>query len=205
VSTVAYVVLYGLLRSPLGLWWANSTALLATMLGNTQANRTWTFRRGGRTGLGRSYAAAGIAFLMSLATSTLALAAVRAAADNPSLVIDMIALVPSGVVATATRFLLFRHWIFRPGNAKSQLSISPFARWIDDAPSERAYGQADEEEVGEQTGRKCERSDPDRSTRRERHHDHRSRHRYQPDTSTVHAILTEHGHEHHDHYDGVRR
>jgi putative flippase GtrA len=165
VSTVAYVVLYGLLRSPLGPWWANSIALLVTMLGNTQANRTWTFRRGGRTGLGRSYTAAGIAFLMSLATSTLALAAVRAVADNPSLMIDMIALVPSGVVATATRFLLFRHWIVRPGHAKSQLSISPFARRIDDAPSERAYTiRLMRKPSASRTGRKCGRSDLDRST-----------------------------------------
>jgi putative flippase GtrA len=117
-STVAYVVLYGLLRSPLGPWWANATALLATMLGNTQANRTWTFRRGGRTGLVRSYATAGIALLTSLATSTLALVAVRAAVDDPSLLIDMVALVPAGLVATISRFLLFRHWIFRPATRR---------------------------------------------------------------------------------------
>jgi putative flippase GtrA len=114
VSTVAYVVLYGLLRSPLGPWWANAVALLITMLGNTQANRTWTFRRGGRKGLARSYAAAGVAFVVGLATSTLALAAVRAVIDDPPLVADMIALVPASIVATAVRFLLFRHWIFRP-------------------------------------------------------------------------------------------
>jgi putative flippase GtrA len=124
MSTVAYVVLYGLLRAPLGPWWATVTALLVTMLGNTQANRTWTFRRGGRTGIVRSYAAAGVAFLVSLATSTLALAAVRAVVDDPSLVIDMIALVPSGIVATATRFLLFRHWIFRPGDPASRRTVA---------------------------------------------------------------------------------
>jgi putative flippase GtrA len=115
VSTVAYVVLYGLLRSPLGPWWANAAALLTTMLVNTQANRTWTFRRGGRKGLARSYAAAAVAFLVGLGTSTLALGAVRVVVDDPGLVADMIALVPSSIVATATRFLLFRHWIFRPG------------------------------------------------------------------------------------------
>jgi putative flippase GtrA len=115
VSTVVYVVLYGLLRSPLGPWWANAAALLATMLGNTQANRAWTFGRGGRTGLARSYAAAGVAFVVGLATSTLALAAVRAVIDDPPLLADMIALVPASIVATAVRFLLFRHWIFRSG------------------------------------------------------------------------------------------
>jgi putative flippase GtrA len=128
MSTVAYVVLYGLLRSRLGPWWANATALLATMLGNTQANRTWTFHRGGRKGLVRSYAAAGVALVVGLATSTLALAAVRATVDDPSLLIDMIVLVPSGVVATATRFLLFRHWIFRVGNAQSPCGGSQLAR-----------------------------------------------------------------------------
>ncbi len=115
VSTVVYVVLYALLRSPLGPWWANTAALLATMLGNTQANRAWTFRRGGRKGLVRSYAAAGAAFLVGLATSTAALVAVRAVIDDPPLLADMIALVPAIIVATAARFLLFRHWIFRPG------------------------------------------------------------------------------------------
>ena len=58
-------------------------------------------------------AAAGIALLMSLATSTLALAALQAPVDDASLVVDMPALVSSGVVATASRFLLFRHWISR--------------------------------------------------------------------------------------------
>jgi putative flippase GtrA len=115
VSTVVYVVLYGLLRSPLGPWWANTVALLITMLGNTQANRAWTFRRGGRKGLARSYAAAGAAFVVGLTTSTVALVAVRAVVDDPPLLADMIALVPASIVATAVRFLLFRHWIFRPG------------------------------------------------------------------------------------------
>ena len=92
-----------------------AAALLATMLGNTQANRAWTFRRGGRKGLVRSYAAAGAAFLVGLATSTAALVAVRAVIDDPPLLADMIALVPAIIVATAARFLLFRHWIFRPG------------------------------------------------------------------------------------------
>jgi putative flippase GtrA len=117
VSTVAYVVLYGLLRAPLGPWWANTVALLTTMLGNTQANRAWTFRRGGRKGLARSYAAAAIAFVVGLATSTVALVAVRAVVDDPPLLADMVALVPASIVATAARFLLFRHWIFRPGSA----------------------------------------------------------------------------------------
>ena len=115
VSTVVYVVLYALLRSPLGPWWANTVALLATMLGNTQANRAWTFRRGGRKGLVRSYTAAGAAFLVGLATSTAALVAVRAVIDDPPLLADMIALVPAIIVATAARFLVFRHWIFGPG------------------------------------------------------------------------------------------
>jgi putative flippase GtrA len=117
VSTVAYVVLYGLLRAPLGPWWANTVALLTTMLGNTQANRAWTFRRGGRKGLARSYAAAAVAFVVGLATSTVALVAVRAVVDDPPLLADMVALVPASIVATAARFLLFRHWIFRPGSA----------------------------------------------------------------------------------------
>lgn len=115
VSTLVYLVLYGLLRSPLGPWWANAAALLITMLGNTQANRAWTFRRGGSKGLVRSYAAAGAAFVVGLATSTVALVAVRAVIDDPPILADMIALVPASIVATAVRFLLFRHWIFRPG------------------------------------------------------------------------------------------
>jgi glycosyltransferase involved in cell wall biosynthesis/putative flippase GtrA len=117
VSTAADIVLYNLLRSPLGPWWANVVALLVTMVGNTQANRTWTFRRGRRHGLARSHAEAGVAFLVGLATSTVALAAVRAAVDDPSRLIDTIALLLSGGVATATRFLLFRHWIFGPSRA----------------------------------------------------------------------------------------
>jgi putative flippase GtrA len=114
VSTITYVLLYNLLRASLGPWGANAVALLVTMFGNTQANRRWTFRRAGRRGLLRSHAGGGIAFLVGLAASTLALVAVRLLVDDPGRLIDTIALVLSGGIATATRFVLFRHWISGP-------------------------------------------------------------------------------------------
>ena len=126
LSTLAYVALYNLLRASLGPWVANLVALLVTMVGNTQANRLWTFGRRGHRDLVRNHAAGGAAFIVGLAASTTALAVVRAMVDSPGRLLDTIALVLSGVLATAARFLLFRHWMYRsarrpPASARAHL------------------------------------------------------------------------------------
>lgn len=56
VSTVAYASLYLLLRGIVDPLWANAAALLVTALGNTAANRRFTFGVRGRAGVVRHQA-----------------------------------------------------------------------------------------------------------------------------------------------------
>ena len=63
VSTLAYALLYLALRGPLGAGGANALALALTAVGNTQANRRFTFRIRGRAGLVRQHAAGAVVYL----------------------------------------------------------------------------------------------------------------------------------------------
>ena len=55
VSTLAYALLYLLLRGPVGADWANGLALALTAVGNTAANRRLTFGVRGRHDLVRHH------------------------------------------------------------------------------------------------------------------------------------------------------
>ena len=66
VSTVAYAALYVMLRASLGPDGANAVALAVTAVANTQANRHFTFRVRGRTGLLRQHAAGALVYLLAL-------------------------------------------------------------------------------------------------------------------------------------------
>ena len=114
VCTALYALLYNVWRDGIGPWWANVAALLVTMLLNTAWNRRWTFRRRGRLHLVRNYLEASVAFLVGLAVSMTALAALRAVFADPGRALDTLVLLVSGALATVVRFVLFRSWVFRP-------------------------------------------------------------------------------------------
>jgi putative flippase GtrA len=66
-STIAYALLYVLLRSGLATQPANLIALALTGVANTAANRHFTFRVRGREGLVRQHAAGLLVFLLTAA------------------------------------------------------------------------------------------------------------------------------------------
>lgn len=70
VSTLAYVVLYGLLRSVEPAAVANALALVATTIGNTAANRRLTFGVRGRGALVHDHLAGLAAFGVALLITT---------------------------------------------------------------------------------------------------------------------------------------
>ncbi|GAA0210695.1 bifunctional glycosyltransferase family 2/GtrA family protein [Actinomadura nitritigenes] len=114
ISTVAQLVLFVLLRLAMGPLWANALSLIITTVGNTAANRRFTF---GVTGTGRALRQqleGGLAFLLGLALSTGGLALLHAAAPGASRAVEVGALVAANAVATLVRFLLMRAWIFHP-------------------------------------------------------------------------------------------
>jgi putative flippase GtrA len=111
-STLAYLLLYVLLREPLGAQAANLVALLATAVANTAANRRLTFGVTGSDGAARSQLQGLIVFGAALALTSGSLAALHAASD-PGRVVEVTVLVGANALATALRFLLLRHWVFR--------------------------------------------------------------------------------------------
>jgi putative flippase GtrA len=113
-STVVYAALFTWWRPALGPWLANVAALAVTMVGNTVANRRWTFGRRGRRGAFRELWEGSGAFLVALAVSTAALVFVRLVTSEPAALLDLAALLAAGLLATAVRFLFFRGWVFHP-------------------------------------------------------------------------------------------
>jgi putative flippase GtrA len=113
-STVGYAALFTWWRPALGPWLANVAALAVTMVGNTVANRRWTFGRRGRRGAFRELWEGSGAFLVALAVSTAALVFVRLVTSEPAALLDLAALLAAGLLATAVRFLFFRGWVFHP-------------------------------------------------------------------------------------------
>lgn len=114
VSTLAYVLLYLGLRQLVPALAANALALGVTAVANTAANRRFTFGVTGRRDALRHQAQGGVAFLVGLALSSGAVAAVQWAAPGSSHTVELAALAAANALATLVRFVLMRVWVFPP-------------------------------------------------------------------------------------------
>jgi len=117
LSTLAYVLIYLLLRNALSAQLANAASLLVTAVANTAANRRITFGIRGRANAARQQIQGLIAFGAGLALTSMSLAGLHAAARRPAHVIEACVLVGASLLATALRFILYRWWVFRPRQA----------------------------------------------------------------------------------------
>ena len=114
VSTVAYVLLYVVLRAGIPAVAANALALFVTAVANTAVNRRVTFGvRNGKAHL-RHQLQGIVVFAVGLALTTGALLALHTVAPGAGRGLEVAVLVTTGVLATAVRFALFRSWVF-PG------------------------------------------------------------------------------------------
>jgi putative flippase GtrA len=111
-STVAYLLLYLLLRSVMADQAANALSLLITAVANTAANRRLTFGIRGRAQAARHQFKGLIAFGIGLALTSGALAALHSGAARPGRWTEVSVLIAANLVATVIRFLLYRHWVF---------------------------------------------------------------------------------------------
>jgi glycosyltransferase involved in cell wall biosynthesis len=112
LSTIAYVLLYLLLRAPFGAVGANAAALAITALGNTAANRRLTFGVRGRAGLVRHHARGAVVYVLTLGLTTATLASLRHIDPSPPRAIELAALVVASAAATVARFVALRTWVF---------------------------------------------------------------------------------------------
>ena len=112
LSTIAYALLYLLLRPLLGPDGANALALALTAVANTQANRHFTFRLRGRKGLARQHAAGAFVYALALALTAGALGLLRALYPGAPAALEVAVLVAASAFATITRYVALRTWVF---------------------------------------------------------------------------------------------
>src|ERR1700691_5145724 len=115
-STVAYVLLFLLLRGGLGAQGANAVSLLVTAVANTAVNRRVTFGIRGRAQAGRHQVRGLIAFGIGLALTSGALALLHHADARPARATEVSVLIAANLLATIVRFGLYRSWVFRGGS-----------------------------------------------------------------------------------------
>ncbi|WP_156662712.1 bifunctional glycosyltransferase family 2/GtrA family protein [Mycobacterium sp. 1274761.0] len=114
VSTVAYLMLFMAIHGWLGAQVANLIALLVTAIGNTAANRRFTFGVAGRSRVARHHVEGLIVFGIALAITSGSLAALHALVPAPGRYVDAIVVVAANLLATVVRFVLLRGWVFHP-------------------------------------------------------------------------------------------
>ncbi|RZQ60530.1 bifunctional glycosyltransferase family 2/GtrA family protein [Amycolatopsis suaedae] len=112
LSTLAYLLLFVVLRAGLGAQAANLVALLLTAVGNTAANRAFTFGVRGMAGAGRHQVQGLLVFVLGLGLTSGSLAVLHAV-TTPARTAELVVLVAANLVATVVRFLLLRGWVFR--------------------------------------------------------------------------------------------
>ncbi len=112
VSTIAYALLYLLLRGPLGAGVANALALALTAVANTFANRHLTFGVRGRPGWMRDLLLGGFVYLLTLGLTSGALATLHGIDPSPARWLELTVLVLAGLAATVTRYVALRSWVF---------------------------------------------------------------------------------------------
>ena len=112
ISTIAYVLLYVLLRSGLSAQGANFVALSVTAVGNTAANRRYTFGVKGPRDRWRHHVQGLVVFAVGLALTSGSLFALHRFAPDAPRGVELAVLVTANVAATVVRFLGLRVWVF---------------------------------------------------------------------------------------------
>jgi putative flippase GtrA len=125
LSTLAYAALYLLLLGLLGAGGANALALALTAVANTQANRRLTFGVRGRRGLLRQHLAGAAVYLLALALTAGALGVLGRFDPHPGWLLEVTVLVAASAVATVTRYLALRTWVFARSRPAPVLHPAP--------------------------------------------------------------------------------
>jgi putative flippase GtrA len=115
-STIAYAVLFVLLRGTVSAFTANLVALLVTAIANTTVNRRLTFGVRGRHGALGHQLRGLIVFVIGLGVTSGSLWLVHAT-GSPSRGVEVLVLTAANLVVTVMRFVAMRVWVFarRPG------------------------------------------------------------------------------------------
>ena len=110
-STLAYAVLFLVLRGPFSAFTANLFALLLTAMANTAANRRLTFGVRGRSGALRHQLRGLLVFAIGLGVTTGSLWLLHASGSTGHGV-EVLVLTVANLVVTIMRFVAMRSWVF---------------------------------------------------------------------------------------------
>ena len=112
-STIAYAIVYALLRVFASPAIANVLALIATSVANTAANRRLTFGVRARSGFWQDQLAGTGALGVAIAMTSVAIALLHVTAPHASVLAEIALLTGANAAATITRFYLLRVWFER--------------------------------------------------------------------------------------------
>lgn len=121
VSTVAFALLYLFLHGTLGAQQANFVALLLTAIGNTAANRRFTFGISGPAKLFTQQFQGLVVFLLAWSITSSSLAVLHAVNAVPPPGHELMILTGANILATLMRFVLLRIWVFRVRGADERV------------------------------------------------------------------------------------
>jgi putative flippase GtrA len=113
VSTLAFALLYLVFQGPFGAQQANFLALLMTAVGNTAANRRFTFGISGPAKLFTQQFQGLVVFLLAWGITSSSLLVLHAVNIDASPSAELLALTAANIFATLMRFVLLRIWVFR--------------------------------------------------------------------------------------------
>jgi len=133
-STLAYLLIYALLRDPLGAFGANLVGLVITAVANTAANRRLTFGVKGREGAAAHQVQGLVVFGLGLALTSGALLALHTWWPGAHQLAEMAVLVVANALSTVLRFVAFRAWIFRSHRSPDRRCRGPGSARRDDDP-----------------------------------------------------------------------
>jgi putative flippase GtrA len=124
-STIAYALLFLLLRGALGPGGANALALALTAVGNTAANRRLTFGVHGRAGLVRHHVMGAAVFFITLGLTAGALGVLHGVAPHAPKGVELAVLLVAGLAATVTRYVALKTRVFAARPAASARRAAP--------------------------------------------------------------------------------
>lgn len=113
VSTLAFAFLFLILQGPFGAQEANFLALLLTAVGNTSANRKFTFGISGPVKLFIQQFQGLVVFLLAWSITSSSLLLLHSVSAHTDASTELLTLTAANVFATLIRFALLRVWVFR--------------------------------------------------------------------------------------------
>ncbi|MBT2249743.1 bifunctional glycosyltransferase family 2/GtrA family protein [Arthrobacter sp. BHU FT2] len=123
-STLAFALLYLMLQGPFGAQEANFLALLMTAVGNTAANRRFTFGITGPSKIFTQQVQGLVVFLLAWSITSSSLLVLHLLHPDAAPNVELLVLTVANILATLMRFVLLRLWVFADRNKHQHVTAT---------------------------------------------------------------------------------